>query len=89
MDVILDLKLGYDSDTLDELLQRRRQGVEHVHRYCTFTDEKSLESYWADQAVIWHGMRTIEVGISTRFPDSVERSTASWAATLNEEPSAD
>ncbi|KAF5387882.1 hypothetical protein D9615_000621 [Tricholomella constricta] len=84
MDVVLNLKVEYDDDTLIELLQRYRYSqLKHTKVVHAFKDQRSVDTYWADQAAVWGGMRTIEEGKSTRFPDSDERSTASWTAAPN------
>ncbi|RDB20011.1 hypothetical protein Hypma_012794 [Hypsizygus marmoreus] len=87
MDVILDLKLEYDEDTLIEILQRRRDKLPLCRQYLyAVKDEQSLNTYWADQAAIWRGVWAIDEGPSTRFPDSDERSTATWTGALNGGP---
>jgi hypothetical protein len=85
MDVILDLKsaaLGDEGAVLREVIQRTRMPFPVCREY-TFTDEQSLVIYWADQAAIWGGMRTVIEVSPTHFPDSGERSTASWVPALN------
>jgi len=88
MDVVLNLRVEYDDDTLIKLLQRRRQDVGSIHTHTpyTFEDEQSLATYWADQAAMWGGMRMIELRPSIRFPDSDKCSTASCTAALNGGP---
>jgi len=81
MDVILDLKLQYNEDVLDKLLQRlysHEMARPPLVRPYVFTDRQSLDTYWADQAAI---CGTIEEKTLSRFPDSNERLTASWRNT--------
>lgn len=53
-----------------------------LRREYDFTDRQSLDVYWADQATLWDGVCSPENPV-TRFPDSIERSTVSWASSLN------
>ncbi|KAG5654607.1 hypothetical protein H0H81_011582 [Sphagnurus paluster] len=80
MDVVLDLNMEYNYETLIDVFQRRRQTLRtHGHSAVhALQDERGLEVYWADQAAIWRGTRIREGSVSSRFPDSGERSTASW-----------
>lgn len=85
MDVILDLKLRYNGGVLNQLLQRlyshEMARPSNVRSYA-FRDRQSLDIYWADQAVIWHGIGMIKgETLISRFPDSNERFTASWKNT--------
>ena len=77
MDVILDLKspVGYENT----LMSSQRSPL---RREYDFTDRQSLDVYWADQATLWDGVWSPENPV-TRFPDSIERSTVSWASSLN------
>ncbi|KAF8969417.1 hypothetical protein BDZ97DRAFT_243012 [Flammula alnicola] len=55
-------------------------------RTYTFCDERSLSTYWTDQAAIW---ASVQVSDNDRdstdmgFPESGERSTARWSSLLN------
>lgn len=92
MDIILDLRstvLDDDDDPPMGGLHWPRMRFP-VYREYAFTDEQSLVTYWADQADIRRGMRMIDSGVATtRFPDSDERSTASWDPSLNGSQSGD
>jgi hypothetical protein len=84
MDVILDSRspaIDLDEEVLIEAIRRKRELVcPSRHRY-DFTDELSLVMYWSDEAARL-GMQ-ISGGVTTKFPDSDERSTASWSPSLN------
>lgn len=87
MDVILDSKVSpaveFTEDVLIEAVERCQSWLPGLRREAyNFTDEQSLDTYWADQSAIWRGMCSSE-GPATRFPDSGERSTATWTAALN------
>lgn len=96
MDIILDLRSTILDDDDDDDPPTRMRGFHWprmrfpVYREYAFTDEQSLVIYWADQADIWRGMRMIDSEVTTtRFPDSDERSTASWDPSLNGSQSGD
>lgn len=83
MDFILNLKspaTNYD-DLLIDALDRSRQSCP-LHRTNDFTDERSLDTYWADQALIWNGVHSV-ADVVTHFPVSTERSTAFWISNLD------
>jgi hypothetical protein len=89
MDVILDSRsptVDLDEDALLEAIRRTQEPTCPLRCQYDFTDELSLETYWADEATRW-GMRTLET-VTTRFPDSDERSTASWSPCLDGKRSA-
>ncbi|KAJ7094466.1 hypothetical protein B0H15DRAFT_123640 [Mycena belliarum] len=74
MDVVMDLKGdAYEEDALLRIAEPRRD-------YYAFTsDGGGLAAYWADQAAIWAaGDASQGVPVLTRFPVSMERSTAGW-----------
>lgn len=86
MDVILDSRspsVDFDEDALLEAIRRNQEPTCLRYQY-SFEDELSLATYWADEAVRWR-MRTLAEGINIRFPDSDERSTASWSPSLDEQ----
>jgi hypothetical protein len=85
MDVILDSRsptVDFDEDALIEAIRRTQEPKCLLQHQYNFTDELSLATYWADEAARWR-TRTLET-ITTRFPDSDERSTASWSPSLDE-----
>ncbi|GLB34056.1 hypothetical protein LshimejAT787_0109400 [Lyophyllum shimeji] len=84
MDVMLNLRVEYDGDTLMELLHRRHNVSSfYTHAVYAFEDGQNLATYLGDQAAPQSRMRTIEQGSSARFLDSDERSAATWTAALN------
>lgn len=91
MDVILDLKAPvshYRDAKLTDVVDPTEQLRSLLYREYAFKDQQSLDSYWADQAIIWSYMRPIE-SVAFKFPDSCERSTASWAFAVNKEAELD
>ncbi|CAA7260081.1 unnamed protein product [Cyclocybe aegerita] len=89
MDVILDLRdLGQNSALEALLLLLNHGGASNgdpypsYYRTYDFSDERSLVAYWADQSVLWSGMRVRDnTSNAMGFPVSLERSTARWDAT--------
>jgi hypothetical protein len=80
MDIIMELKSSacdYQEDVL-VLIADRSQDASYLRREYVFTDDEELEAYWSDQAAIWDGVWHSAEGDVTRFPLSMERSTATW-----------
>ncbi|KAJ7129354.1 hypothetical protein C8R44DRAFT_907701 [Mycena epipterygia] len=80
MDVVMDLKgpaVEFTEDALQSI-QEWSQDASFLRRDYVFTDSEGLEAYWADQAAIWDGARGSSEDAVTRFPVSMERSTAAW-----------
>jgi hypothetical protein len=79
MDIILDARspaVDIDEDVLIEAIRRKQELITPSPNQYDFTDELSLAMYWSDEAARL-GPQTSR-GI-IRFPDSDERSTASWS----------
>lgn len=85
MDVVMDLK-GAGGECQEDVLMfiaKRSQDASYLRRDYTLTDDEGLEAYWADQAAIWDGAMNSGSDsdgglLLTRFPVSMERSTATW-----------
>ncbi|KAJ7087405.1 hypothetical protein C8R43DRAFT_1142345 [Mycena crocata] len=84
LDVVMDLKgpaVEYQEDVLMFIADRSQEAA-CLRRDYVFTSGEGLEAYWADQAAIWDGARYSaeeeDVLSLTRFPVSMERSTATW-----------
>ncbi|KAJ7490279.1 hypothetical protein B0H11DRAFT_1018428 [Mycena galericulata] len=88
MDVVMDLKGAQDGAGQEDGVlmfmapaDRGDQDASYLRlrRDYVLTADEGLEAYWADQAAIWDGAMDAEAGVLlTRFPVSMERSTATW-----------
>ncbi|PFH51302.1 hypothetical protein AMATHDRAFT_47190 [Amanita thiersii Skay4041] len=91
MDVILDLKASAAAErrTSSKAVVRahRSETPDMWSRYreYDFSDTNSLDAYWADQSSIWRGthINCVFKSGSIHYPDSCERSTASWPSILD------
>ncbi|KAJ7498612.1 hypothetical protein FB451DRAFT_1384414 [Mycena latifolia] len=85
MDVVMDLKgpaVAYQEDVLMFIAERTHDAPYLRKEYAFTADDGGLAAYWADQAAIWDGANWQDADapedILTRFPVSMERSTAAW-----------
>jgi len=84
MDVILDSRSPTVDFDEDALIEATRQPTCPLHCQYDSADKPSYATYCADQAPHWDDMRTLE-RITNRFPNSDERSTASWSPSLDKQ----
>ncbi|PPQ78232.1 hypothetical protein CVT25_015551 [Psilocybe cyanescens] len=86
MDVILDSRdlARYSTDALIAGVGDCVQDLRPRYRTYNCRDQTSLDTYWSTQAAILMGSIYVNERVGNMgFPESVERSTATWPSVLN------